>query len=87
MDQITQIIIEDFQKLDTETQQHVLTQLQVHVTEVHKFDFVQWKQHIAQYGQHIAPGQSVISMLRAIRDGEGMKLPGRDCTDASASMQ
>ena len=87
MDQIAQTIIDDFQKLDADTQQHVLTQLQAHVTQVHKFDFVQWKQQIALSGQHIAPGQSVISMLRTLRDGEGMKLPGRDCTDASASMQ
>jgi len=70
MDQIAQTIIDDFQKLDAETQQHVLTQLQSHITPVHKFDFVQWKQHIAQYGQHIAHGQSVISMLRTLRDGE-----------------
>ncbi len=87
MDQIAQTIIDDFQKLDAETQQHVLTQLQVHITPVHKFDFVQWKQQIAQYGQHIAPGQSVISLLRAIRDEEGMKLPVRDCTGARAPMQ
>jgi hypothetical protein len=71
MDQIAQTIIDDFQKLDTETQKQVLTQLQARITQVHKFDFVQWKQQIAQSGQHIAPGQSVISMLRAIRDGEG----------------
>ena len=70
MDQIAQTIIDDFQKLDAETQQQVLTQLQAHVNQVHKFDFVQWKQQIAQYGQHIAPGQSMISMLRALRDGE-----------------
>jgi len=70
MDQIAQTIIDDFQKLDTETQQHVLAQLQARITRVHKFDFTQWKQQIAQYGQHIAPGQSVVSVLRALRDGE-----------------
>jgi hypothetical protein len=70
LDQIAQTIIDDFQKLDTETQQQVLTQLQAHITQVHKFDFAQWKQHIAQYGQHIAPGQSVITLLRTLRDGE-----------------
>lgn len=70
MDQIAQTIIDDFQKLDTETQQHVLAQLQARITRVHKFDFAQWKQHIAQSGQHIAPGQSVVSVLRALRDGE-----------------
>lgn len=70
MDQIAQTIIDDFQKLDTETQQQVLTQLHVYVTHTRDFDFVQWKQHIAQYGQHIAPGQSVVSVLRALRDGE-----------------
>jgi hypothetical protein len=69
LDQIAQTIIDDFQKLDAETQQHVLTQLQSHITPVHKFDFVQWKQQIAQYGQHITPGQSVITLLRALRDG------------------
>jgi hypothetical protein len=71
MDQIAQTIIDDFQKLDTETQQQVLTQLQARITQVHKFDFAQWKQQIAQYGQHITPGQSVVSVLRALRDGEG----------------
>ena len=70
MDQIAQTIIDDCQKLDAETQQHVLTQLQSHITPVHKFDFVQWKQQIAQYGQHITPGQSVISVLGTLRDGE-----------------